>query len=157
MKKMVLIWACSLALAACAARDHQQIGEMQVSAPWMREMPPGAAVAGGFVTLKNTGGADDRLVAVASASCGRIEIHEMRQEGGVAQMRPLQGGLPVPAGGTVALQPGGLHLMCLQPARRLMAGERVPVTLTFARNGTRALDFEVRGLAGTGGGEHAHH
>ena len=70
----------------------------------------------------------------------------MRDEGGVARMRELVDGLPLPAGTTAELKPGGHHLMFIQPTRALPAGEQVDATLVFERAGRMPVVFEVRPL-----------
>lgn len=141
-----------LLLSACQPSPHETqppappSAAVTVAGPWLRATPPGAPVAGGFLTLHNGTSADDRLLAVESAAAQRVEIHEMRDEGGVARMRELVDGLPLPAGTTAELKPGGHHLMFIQPTRALPAGEQVDATLVFERAGRMPVVFEVRPL-----------
>lgn len=139
-------------LSACQPTSHDAAADgggasgIAVSAPWLRETPPGAPVAGGFLTVLNLASDDDRLLAVESAVALRVEIHEMRHEDGIARMRRLADGLALPAGATRELKPGGHHLMFIQPQRPLKAGEKVDATLVFERAGRLPVAFEVRPL-----------
>lgn len=117
-----------------------------IESPWARATPPGAPVAGGFLTVRNTGKADDRLLSATSPDAGKVEIHEMRMDGGMMRMRRLDDGLPIAAGGTLALAPGGVHLMFIGPTHPFVAGQAVTATLRFARGGERTVRFEVRAL-----------
>lgn len=141
-----------LLLSACQPSPHEAhqpappSAAVTVAGPWLRATPPGAPVAGGFLTLHNGTAADDRLLAVESAAAQRVEIHEMREQGGVARMRELIDGLPLPAGATAELKPGGYHLMFIQPTRALPAGGQVDATLVFERAGRMPVVFEVRPL-----------
>jgi copper(I)-binding protein len=119
---------------------------VQVQEAWMRATPPGATVAGGFMTLVNPGAQDDRLLRVESPEAARVELHETRSEGGVMRMRALPDGLPVPARADVVLRPGGSHLMFIQPRRALEPGMQVPATLVFERAGAVPVTFQVRAL-----------
>lgn len=105
---------------------------------------PNQPVAGGFVTIANAGDADDRLVAASSDIAGVMQVHTMAMDGDVMVMRELADGLPLPAGETVVLQPGGLHIMFMQLNSPLMAGETVPVTLTFENAGEVAVVLPIR-------------
>lgn len=145
-----------LATTACAQQESPRPARLEVEALWVRATPPNAPVAGGFLTVHNRGPADDRLLAVESATAQRVEIHEMRHVDGVARMRELEQGLPLPAGSTVELKPGGYHLMFIQPARPFVAGERIAATLVFEKAGRRDASFEVRPLGATSG-KPAHH
>jgi copper(I)-binding protein len=85
-----------------------------------------------------------------------MEVHEMVLHGDVMRMRELEGGLPIPAGETVALQPGGYHVMFMDLAGPFEAGQSVEVTLTFEKAGDLTLTMPVvpRGGAGMGHGGH---
>lgn len=111
-----------------------------VTGAWIPVPPPGAKVLAGFMTLANAGPGDAALTGVASPLARKIEIHAMEMTDGVARMR-LRESLDVPAGGTVTLAPGGLHLMIYIDAPAPERGARVPLALTFA-DGTR-LDVEA--------------
>ncbi|MEZ0469854.1 copper chaperone PCu(A)C [Luteimonas salinilitoris] len=115
---------------------------------WIREVPAGGSVAGGYLAISNGSGSDDRLLAVESDQAARVEIHEMRHEDGIMRMRHLDDGLPLPVGERTALAPGGYHLMFIEPARPFAAGDEVPATLRFAHAPAQEVVFEVRGLGG---------
>lgn len=120
-----------------------------VADAWTRAMAPGAKVAGGFLSLRNGGDRDDRLVSVDSPAAERVEVHEMRMDDGVMRMRHLADGLPLPAGGEVALEPGGYHLMFIGPVEPFVEGAEIPATLNFERAGEREVVFKVMGLGAT--------
>ncbi len=135
-----------------------------VSDAWSRAMPPGARVAGGFMTIRNGGDQDDRLLSLSSPAAGSVDVHEMREVDGVMQMRPLVDGLVIPAGGEVVLKPGGYHLMFMQPVQPFQEGDTVTATLVFEHAGEQQVEFDVRGLGATGPGDgddaaggHDHH
>lgn len=52
--------------------------------------------------------------------------------------------IPVPAGGTVALEPGGYHVMLIDLAAPLEVGTTFELTLEFAKAGTIVVEAEVR-------------
>ncbi len=58
-------------------------------------------------------------------------MHESVQAQGVSRMREVGPPLMLPAHAEIALQPGGLHLMLMQPTRALRVGQPVPVTFEF--------------------------
>ena len=146
-----LLLAALLAPFAPAAPAGAQtvLGDLRIDAPMLRETPPNAPVAGGFLTIENVGDADDELVSatIAAGVAEQVQLHEMVMADGVMRMDEVAGGIVVPAGGTVALAPGGLHLMVMGLDRGLSAGETHAITLGFARAGEVTLDFPVRTLA----------
>lgn len=154
-----LVIAVPLALTAMPSALFAQSSTeaIRVTDAWLRETAPGQTAGGGFLTITNNGKADDRLTGGGSARAAQVQVHDMRMEGGVMRMRPLDGGLPLPAGRTATLKPGGLHLMLIGLKQPLKRGERVPVTLTFARAGKVTVDFIVQPITHGTGGRHDHH
>lgn len=133
------------------------LGDLTLSDPYSRASLPNAPVAGGFLTITNAGG-DDRLVSVsADAIAARGEIHDMEMVGDVMKMRQLPDGLPIPAGATVELMPGALHLMFMELKQPLVAGDEISVRLVFEKAGEVELPMNVVARDGAGamqGGKH---
>ena len=123
------------------------LGSLNISAPFTRATLPNAPVGGGFVSIENTGAEADRLVSATSPAAKVVQIHEMAMEGDVMKMRELTDGLEIPAGETVTLSPGGLHLMFMSLNQAFVEGETVPVTLVFEKAGSVELELPVLGAA----------
>ena len=134
----------ALALSAIATSDAHEFAlkELYVGHPYAKATPPGARSGGAFFTLENRGAQGDRLIAVASPVAAAAEMHAMAMDGNVMRMRAVRE-IEIPAGAKVALQPGGLHVMLLDLKQPLAVGERIPLTLTFARAGTVDVIVDV--------------
>jgi hypothetical protein len=50
---------------------------------------------------------------------------------GELKMQQIAGGLLIPAGQSIQLEPGGNHLMLMQLTKDLLAGEEISVTFSF--------------------------
>ncbi|MCV6594514.1 MAG: DUF1775 domain-containing protein [Silicimonas sp.] len=118
-------------------------GALEITGGFSRETLPNQPAGGGFMTVTNTGTEDDQLVAATSPASARVEIHEMKMDGDVMRMRELAGGLPIPAGETVMLKPGGYHLMFMGLTDGFTEGEMIDVMLTFERAGDVAVKLKV--------------
>ena len=127
----------------------QSKGDLEVEHAWARATPPGAAVGGGYLTIRNRGAAADRLVGVSSPASARVEIHEMAMEKDVMRMREVKG-VNVPAKKSVELKPGGFHLMLIELKSPLKAGDKVPVTLRFEKAGEVKTELAVGAMTATG-------
>ncbi len=144
----------ALALAVCAAPALAQefkAGDIVVEKPWARATPKGAEVGAGYLVVHNNGAAPDTLTG-GSADFATVEIHEMKTENGVMQMRELTGGLDIPAHGSVGLAPGGYHLMFTHLAHPLNKGDSVKATLNFEHAGSVDVEFKVVGVGASTGG-----
>ena len=149
------IFALTLALALGAAPALAQefkAGDIVIEKPWARATPKGAEVGGAYMTIENKGATPDRLTG-GSADFATFEIHEMKTENGVMEMREVTGGLNIPAHGSVGLSPGGYHIMLTHLAHPLTKGDTIKATLNFEHAGPVAVEFKVMGVgaAGTGG------
>ena len=131
-----------LAVPAFAAE-----ASITIAHPWLRATPRTAPVAGGYVTLTNTGKEPDTLVSARLTMAPEGQVHTMTMKNGVMEMRRLDKGLAIAPGATVTLRPGGDHLMFLNPTAQLNEGESVEGSLTFERAGTVPVTFTVGGMA----------
>lgn len=136
--------ASALTLTSVVALAHDfTAGPLTLEHPWTRATPAGAKVAGGYLTIQNSGAAPDRLIGGASDIAGRLEIHEMAVKDGIMTMRPLTSGLEVAPGGKAELKPGGYHIMFMDLKRPLKEGESVKGTLQFEKAGEVTVEFAV--------------
>ena len=145
-----------LALGAPALAHDITFGPLELNGPFARATLPNAPVAGGFLTIVNTGTEDERLVSASADIARETQIHEMALEGGVMKMRQLVDGLVIPAGETVVLEPGGKHIMFMGLNAAFIEGETVPVTLTFEKAGTVTVDLHIGAAAADAPGHHGH-
>lgn len=136
---------------AAAAEDAVTAGDLEIGAAWARAMLAGQKAAGGYLTISNKGAEADRLVGAASPLAGKVEVHTMEVVKDVMTMRPVEGGLEIPAGGTVELKPGGYHIMFMDVKTPFAEGGSVPVTLEFEKAGAVEVSLPVRVVKGAGG------
>lgn len=134
--------AAALTSPAAAAGDYD-LGSIHISQPWSRATPKGAASGAGYMTITNKGDAPERVSCVSDDASGQCQIHSMSMEGGVMKMRPVEGGLEIKPGESVALKPGGNHMMFLALKHPLEQGQTVKVTLKFEHAGTIDVDYPV--------------
>lgn len=143
---------------------------MRVSGAWARTSPAVATAGALYLTITNGGEADDALVGVTvdPSVAAKAELHETVAasmedtssstamgggtsngtggSGEMMEMRPVDR-IPVPAGGSVALEPGGYHIMLLDLAEPLQVGATIEVTLTFDAASEMVVTADVRDTA----------
>jgi copper(I)-binding protein len=142
----IVIVSLALACAVSALAAEFEVGSVQVINPWTRATPKGAEVAGAYMVIRNKGTEPDRLLGGTSAVASRVEVHKMEMGGGVAQMRPVEGGLEIKPGGSVELKPGSFHLMFIGLKRPLEQGQKMKATLEFQKSGKVDVEFDVAAL-----------
>jgi copper(I)-binding protein len=146
MKRATLAIALIMASGAPVGAHDYKVGNLLIDHPWARATPHGTNVGGGYLTIRNRGKAADRLLSASSPVAGRVEIHQMTMKDGIATMRPVEGGLAIAPGKTVALKTGGYHLMFMDLKAPLKKGESIPGTLVFEQAGTVNVEFKVEAI-----------
>ena len=154
MKKKLLLAAftftgIALGLSVSTHAQEVKVGSIKVENAYTRATVPGQQVAGGFMKIENKGAAD-QLISASSPVSGDVQLHEMTMDGNVMKMRQVKE-VVVPAGATVELKPGGLHLMFMNIKAPLTAGDTVPVKLKFAKAGEVEVKMPVNAMGAHGG------
>ena len=153
MRRSIALAMLVAALASgTALADEYRAKTLRISNAFARATPPGAKVAGAFMSIENQGKETDRLVSASSPVAGLVEIHEMAMDGGLMKMRAVKG-IDLKPGATVELRPGGYHVMLEDLKQPLKQGEQVPVLLTFEKAGTVEIKVKVEPM---GAAAHAH-
>ena len=102
--------------------------QVDITDAWVRATVQGQKATGAFMNL--TAKTDSRLVGVKTDAAAVAEIHEMKMEKDVMRMK-LVSVLPLPAGKTVSLKPGGYHVMLMGLKEPLPLDSHVQLTLMF--------------------------
>lgn len=133
----LLLLLC-LPMAACA-RDCAP----QVKDGWVRLMPGNMPMQAGFGRIDNPCPMPATIVSASSPAYGSVELHESRVVDGINRMREIPE-LRIAPDGAAVLQPGGLHLMLMQPKATLQPGSRVAIVFKL-KDGRELLgEFEAR-------------
>ena len=150
----------SLTTVSVARATEQVVGDLKLTAPWIRASVPGQVNGAGYIQIDNKAAQADRLISVTTNGVNRVELHTIITDNGVAKMREVPG-IDVPANGAVKLMPGGFHIMFLGLTAPFKADTTVPVTLKFEKAGEVKVDFEIKPPtynpgATSGHGNHKH-
>lgn len=143
MKTSICILVTTLSFGTTVAMA--QSNAIKIEKPWTRATAPGAAVGGGFATIRNTGKTADRLLSASSPVSASMEMHQMAMVNDVMKMREVKA-LELPANSVIELKPGAYHLMFIGLKAPLKQGERVPVTLKFEKAGEVKVALSVESL-----------
>jgi periplasmic copper chaperone A len=147
------LMAVLLAAGPAAFAEAGGTSKINVEQPWARATPAGATTGAVYMTLANKSDTADRLTAASSDVAGKVQIHEMAVVNGIMQMHQLADGLAIPAGGSVTLKPGGYHVMLIGLKKRLLAGQTLALTLTFAKAGTVSVTVPIQAIGATQGAQ----
>ena len=139
-RTLVVIAVLALVAGACGGDDD---ASLEVADAWARPaLGPNGAV---YLTIDG-GDADTALsgVAVSSDVAATAQIHQtvIRDDGlmGMTMIPHVE----IPAGSTVMMVPGGVHVMLMELAEPLESGDTVDMTLTFDNGTELTTTAEVR-------------
>jgi copper(I)-binding protein len=133
------------ALHFSPAVAHQyQLGSLVIEHPWSRPTAPGMPMGVAYLSITNNGNRADVLIAASTPAAAQVQMHQTTIVDGMARMRPLAE-IAIPAGATVKIEPGGIHLMLVDLKAPFELGRSVPLELTFRNAGkiTVALSIET--------------
>lgn len=123
------LWAALASLVVAQAWAT----ELQVVNPWVREAPPVAQSHGAYMELVNNSEQAVEIISVLADDYTMTMLHKTVEKNGLATMEHVDR-LVIPPHGSVQLQPGALHIMLMNPKRKLKAGDTVKITLCFDRD-----------------------
>lgn len=126
---------------AFAAAAEASAKDIVIERAWARATAGRAANGAAYVTLQSQGGAD-RLVGVSSNAAKRVELHTHIKDGDIMRMRHIEA-IPVDAGATVEMRPGGLHIMLMGLHAPLKEGATLVLNLTFEKSGDVEVQAEI--------------
>lgn len=141
-----VLFAALAVILGIGISHAQSSNSIVIEKPFSRATPGGSQVGIGYMAITNTGGTADSLLSASSPAAGKVTIHEMTMQNGVMKMRELPNGLPIEAGKTVLLAPGGNHLMLMGLKAPLKQGDKVPLTLNFEKAGKIDVMLDVQGV-----------
>jgi copper(I)-binding protein len=139
-----LLLAAALVVVACGGGAGAGAAGPSISDAWVRPPMGPDRPAAGYLAI--TGGSEaDALIAASSPIASDTQVHETTAGmSGMAGMQEVDR-IEVTAGTTVRLEPGGYHIMFMDPdATMLTVGETVEITLTFETAGDVTVEAEVR-------------
>ena len=117
---------------------------------WIKAVKSG--MTAGFGVISNPTNKPITIIGARSPRyAGLIQLHEVAMSDGSMQMMEKDGGITIPAGGSVTLEPGADHLMFMRLKQPIDAGDMVPVLLITSDGGT--LRFRAMGKVYAGANE----
>ena len=140
---------------------------LTIANPWARTSPEDTTYGAVYLQVSSADGDALTGASVSSDVAGTVEIHETVVADGGSDTTMAMGGdgtdttgttmagmgqmtmqpvdsIELPAGETVALEPGGYHIMLIDLVAPLETGQEIEVTLTFENAGERTITVPVR-------------
>lgn len=151
--RLVMI-ICAVLLAACSPQPETTSSQTSqatnpatvvLSDAKIRAAFAGAATGAAYVTIQNDTATDVTLtsVSVAETLAKSVELHDMLMDGEMMKMVEITDGIVIPANGSVALKPGGKHVMFMGLQTTLDEGKSFDLTFNFANQPAQTISVPV--------------
>ncbi len=161
MKKVILVAAAAIlattALTGCSSstpsadQSQSAVDEkkaaLTIENGWVRVSEYSdhtGGMTGVFATITNNTDADVTLTGGSSDIAPMVQVHEVVMADGEMQMREKEGGIVIPAGESVTLEPGGLHVMLMDLKKAILDGDQITVTLDFEGADSQTLTLPAK-------------
>lgn len=143
-----LLGSLIVALSLCASALADGVADnVVVNDPYVRAVPPVMSTTAAFMQLQSGNAGEHFLVAASTPAAGVVELHMHTMDDGVMRMRRIPH-IHLPPNKTVALEPGGLHIMLFDLKAPLRPGDKIPITLQFDDGSSRQVSAVVRPVDG---------
>lgn len=144
------VTSSAAASASTAASSPAAVGEVTIADTWIRatDGTEDPTMTAAFGVLTNHTDKALTVVSATNSASDHTELHEMAMEGGAMVMRPVAGGISVPADGATTLEPGGLHVMVMNLTSPIKPGDEVAVVLTLDDGSTVPFTAVAKEFAG---------
>ena len=143
----ILALAATFTSSDMAGAQNASVGSLEIRDAWIRESIGPAKTAAGYLVLHNGGQEAVTVAGISSESAEHAQLHTTVRDGEVIRMRPLQS-ITIAPGETLALQPGGIHIMFMGVGVKepLRPGMQIDLTLTLSNGRAGNLKVPVRAL-----------
>lgn len=117
---------------------------MVIDSPWALPSQNGMAIV--YFHMRRPGFTHDRLIAVSSPQAKEGGIFSVSPESHFTEPMPIEG-IHVAEDDTIALMPGGFHLVFAGIQKPLRVGDTMIVRLRFQKTGVMTIAVPVRETA----------
>ncbi len=114
-----------------------------VSDPYIPAMPAGQPNGLAYMGLTNSSDQDVVLVGAEGAVAKALELHTHIMKDGMMMMKKIDK-IDLPAGKTVMLETGGLHVMLIGLTQELKTDTKASLALIFNDGSKKQLEVPVR-------------
>jgi periplasmic copper chaperone A len=136
------LYSAAATMALLLVTSNALAGNITVDNATLRATAPGVPVSAAYMTLENHDDTERVLLTAHTDLAASVELHSHVMDGGMMKMRRLDS-IPIPAGGRVTFEPGGLHIMLIGLKQALNAGDHKEIELEFDDSTRINVSFEV--------------
>lgn len=118
-------------------------GGIEFDDPWIPAAPSNVMALAGYLEIRNGTGEALKITGAHSPDFKKVEFHRTEHQGDLARM--IESAiLEIPPRSSLALEPGGHHLMLIGATRPLDEGQTATVILILADGRELPVEFSVR-------------
>lgn len=109
----------------------QTDADVKIENAYVPQLPPSVKNRSAYFAITNLGNRKRTITGVHATGFKMAHLHQTEVRDGITSMKSVQA-LELESGETLVLEPGGLHIMLMNPEEISVSNGDVPITLTFA-------------------------
>lgn len=137
------IFTALLLIAGSLVSAYSSADSLNIESAYVTALIPGQEVSAGYISITNLGDQDQILQSFSSSAAQMVQLHETTMSNGMMSMDRIDE-LVVPAGGSIDMQPGGLHLMIMGVDKEAFAGDSIDMQISFASGEVIDINIPVK-------------
>lgn len=117
---------------------------LKLTGAYVRPVMGTGTTTAAYVSVENRGPEADRLLSVSCDCADMSQLHSMSVDNGMMKMAEVTDGFEIAPGSSLALAPGGNHIMLMGLKAKPEAGQEITLTLHFAKAGNVVVTAPVK-------------
>jgi len=110
---------------------------------WIKNLPSTVPVRAGYMRIHNPGSKAVSILSISSGAFANVEIHQTIMQDGMMSMEQVPA-LTIAPNSQLALEPGGIHLMLMDPFEPTRPGDKIRITFELSDGSQQSPVFIVR-------------
>ena len=119
------------------------LAELEIDNAWIKNLPATVPVRAGYMDIYNPESREQSIVSMSSEYFAGVQIHQSIEEDGIMRMEHVPV-LVIGPGVRLILEPGGFHLMMMQPQQPTEPGDEIEIRIRFDDGSEQNLMMTVR-------------
>lgn len=121
-----------------------------ISNNWVNDAPPTVVSRAAYMTISNSGHGNMELIEITSPAFEVVEMHETKIIDDIVKMQKRER-VNIAAGADFHFQPGGYHLMLINPKFHIKEGDQIQMDLRFSNADSLSVMMPVKPISSVSG------
>ncbi len=119
------------------------LAELEINNAWIKNLPATVPLRAGYMSIYNPGSQNISILSISSDKFASVQVHQTIEQDGIMRMEQVPA-LLIGPGTRLDLEPGGIHLMMMQPLQPTLPGDRIEIRIKLDDGSEQNLIMTVK-------------